>query len=215
MKLSIIIPTLKIDDRLERLVMSIPQELRERVIIVNGGPETYSFKELNLINSNPGRGLQLATGANFASGEWLFFLHGDSQLPKSWLKVLAKHVDHDPDKAFTFRLRFDDQGFFPRLLEYWVRFRCFAFALPYGDQGLFISKDLYDDIGGYKDMPLMEDVDIIKRIGRARLIVGSDEVITSAEKYNKFGYLFRMIWNGFCLLLYKLGVDPATIKKIY
>ncbi|MBT5766639.1 glycosyltransferase family 2 protein [Emcibacteraceae bacterium] len=215
MKLSIIIPTLKIDDRLERLVMSIPQELRERVIIVNGGPETYSFKELNLINSNPGRGLQLATGANFASGEWLFFLHGDSQLPKSWLKVLAKHVDHDPDKAFTFRLRFDDQGFFPRLLEYWVRFRCFAFALPYGDQGLFISKDLYDDIGGYKDMPLMEDVDIIKRIGRARLIVGSDEVITSAEKYNKYGYLLRMIWNGFCLLLYKLGVDPATIKKIY
>lgn len=215
MKLSIIIPTLKIDDRLERLVMSIPQELRERVIIVNGGPETYSFKELNLINSNPGRGLQLATGANFASGEWLFFLHGDSQLPKSWLKVLAKHVEHDPDKAFTFRLRFDDQGFFPRLLEYWVRFRCFAFALPYGDQGLFISKDLYDDIGGYKDMPLMEDVDIIKRIGRARLIVGSDEVITSAEKYNKYGYLLRMIWNGFCLLLYKLGVDPATIKKIY
>ena len=215
MKLSIIIPTLKIDDRLERLVMSIPQELRERVIIVNGGPETYSFKELNVINSNPGRGLQLATGANFASVEWLFFLHGDSQLPKSWLKVLAKHVDHDPDKAFTFRLRFDDQGFFPRLLEYWVRFRCFAFALPYGDQGLFISKDLYDDIGGYKDMPLMEDVDIIKRIGRARLIVGSDEVITSAEKYNKYGYLLRMIWNGFCLLLYKLGVDPATIKKIY
>ena len=215
MKLSIIIPTLKIDDRLERLVMSIPQELRERVIIVNGGPETYSFKELNLINSNPVRGLQLATGANFASGEWLFFLHGDSQLPKSWLKVLAKHVDHDPDKAFTFRLRFDDQGFFPRLLEYWVGFRCFAFALPYGDQGLFISKDLYDDIGGYKDMPLMEDVDIIKRIGRARLIVGSDEVITSAEKYNKYGYLLRMIWNGFCLLLYKLGVDPATIKKIY
>ena len=215
MKLSIIIPTLKIDDRLERLVMSIPQELRERVIIVNGGPETYSFKELNLINSNPGRGLQLATGANFASGEWLFFLHGDSQLPKSWLKVLAKHVEHDPDKAFTFRLRFDDQGFFPRLLEYWVRFRCFAFALPYGDQGLFISRDLYDDIGGYKDMPLMEDVDIIKRIGSARLIVGSDEVITSAEKYNKYGYLLRMIWNGFCLLLYKLGVDPATIKKIY
>ncbi|WP_438994634.1 TIGR04283 family arsenosugar biosynthesis glycosyltransferase [Pseudemcibacter sp.] len=215
MKLSIIIPTLKFDDRLERLVMSIPQELRERVIIVNGGPETYSFKELNVINSNPGRGLQLATGANFASGEWLFFLHGDSQLPKSWLKVLAKHVEHDPDKAFTFRLRFDDQGFFPRLLEYWVRFRCFAFALPYGDQGLFISKDLYDDIGGYKDMPLMEDVDIIKRIGSARLIVGSDEVITSAEKYNKYGYLLRMIWNGFCLLLYNLGVDPATIKKIY
>jgi len=215
MKLSIIIPTLKFDDRLERLVMSIPQELKERVIIVNGGPETYSFKELNVINSNPGRGLQLATGANFASGEWLFFLHGDSQLPKSWLKVLAKHVEHDPDKAFTFRLRFDDQGFFPRLLEYWVRFRCFAFALPYGDQGLFISRDLYDDIGGYKDMPLMEDVDIIKRINRARLIVGSDELITSAEKYNKYGYLLRMIWNGFCLLLYKLGVDPATIKKIY
>lgn len=211
MTISIIIPTLKIDDRLETLLRQLPED----VIIVNGGREIYSFNQYNIINSNPGRGLQLATGAKFAKGEWLFFLHGDSILPKGWQSILEKHIKNDPDKVLAFRLRFDDDGFFPRLLEYWVRFRCFAFAMPYGDQGLFISRTLYDEIGGYHDMPLMEDVDIIKRVGGARLKMSPYEIITSAEKYNKYGYLFRMVRNGFCLTLYKMGVSPETIKKFY
>ncbi|MCC3860019.1 glycosyltransferase [Pseudemcibacter aquimaris] len=211
MSITIIIPTLKIDADLERLLDVLPDD----VIIVNGGHETYSFKDRNVINTNPGRGLQLASGARFAKGDWLFFLHADSQLKRGWMQEMADHMENHPDKAFAFRLRFDDDGFFPRLLEYWVRFRCWAFAMPYGDQGLFISRELYDEIGGYNDMPLMEDVDIIKRIGRSRLRVSDHEIITSAEKYNKYGYIIRMFRNGFCLALYKLGVDPATIKKIY
>lgn len=211
MTVTVIIPTLKIDDELAFLLDALPDD----VIIVNGGHETYSFKDHNVINTNPGRGLQLKTGAQFAKGDWFFFLHADSKLKKDWMSVLADHIKTHPDKAFAFRLRFDDQGFFPRLLEYWVRFRCWAFALPYGDQGLLISRDLYTEVGGFNDMPLMEDVDIVSRIGRQRLRVGSYELTTSAEKYNKYGYLPRMFRNGFCLLLYKLGVDPATIKKIY
>lgn len=211
MSVTIIIPILKIDKQLLHLLDELPED----VIIVNGGHETYSLKDRNIINTNPGRGLQFKSGAQFAKGEWLFFLHGDSKLKMEWMQVLAEHMDNHPDKAFAFRLRFDDQGFFPRLLEYWVRFRSSAFALPYGDQGLFISRTLYDEVGGFNDMPLMEDVDIVRRIGRNRLRVGSHELITSAEKYNKYGYLFRMIRNGFCLLLFKIGVDPAIIKKIY
>lgn len=211
MSVTVIIPTLKIDDDLAQLLEVLPDD----VIIVNGGHETYSFKERMIINTNPGRGLQLKSGAQFAKGDWLFFLHADSKLQEGWMAVLADHMENHPNKAFSFRLRFDDQGFFPRLLEYWVSFRSSAFALPYGDQGLFISRALYDEIGGYNDMPLMEDVDIVRRIGRNRLRTGLHELITSAEKYNQYGYLFRMIRNGFCLLLYKIGVDPATIKKIY
>lgn len=211
MSITIIIPTLKLGEDLERLLDGLPDD----VIIVNGGRETYSFKDRIIINTNPGRGLQLKSGAQFATGDWVFFLHADSTLTKGWMKTLADHTENDPDKAMAFRLRFDDDGFFPRLLEYWVRFRCWAFALPYGDQGLLISRGLYDEIGGYNDMPLMEDVDIIKRIGRARLKISDHVIITSAEKYNKYGYILRMFRNGFCLLLYKLGIDPATIKKIY
>lgn len=211
MSITIIIPTLRVDEALESLLEQLPRD----VIVVNGGPETYSFKDRNIINCNPGRGLQLKTGAQFAKGEWLFFLHADSELSTGWWNVLEQHMKSDADKALAFRLRFDDDGFFARLLEHWVRFRCWLFALPYGDQGLFISRDLYDAVGGYSDMPLMEDVDIIKRIGRARLKMSAHVMTTSAEKYNKYGYLIRMVRNGFCLLLYKLGVDPATIKKIY
>ncbi|HPF46870.1 MAG: glycosyltransferase [Alphaproteobacteria bacterium] len=211
MSITIIIPTLGFDDRLERLLAQLPDD----VVIVNGGPETYSFKDHMIINTNPGRGLQLKTGANFATGDWLFFLHGDSILTEGWTKTLVEHMENHPGKALAFRLRFDDEGFYPRLLEYWVRFRCWAFALPYGDQGLFISRALYDDIGGYTDMPLMEDVDIIRRIGRSRLRLSDQVMITSAEKYNKYGYILRMFRNGFCLLLYALGVDSALIRKIY
>ncbi|MDG1859021.1 MAG: glycosyltransferase, partial [Emcibacteraceae bacterium] len=132
MSITIIIPTLKIDDDVERLLDSLPED----VIIVNGGDQTYSFKDHYIINTNPGRGLQLKTGATFAKGDWLFFLHDDSGLTKGWMQVMADHVQACPNKAFAFRLKFDDQGFFPRLLEYWVRFRCKVFALPYGDQGL-------------------------------------------------------------------------------
>jgi rSAM/selenodomain-associated transferase 2 len=209
--ITVIIPTLKIDDDLEQLLNILPED----VIIVNGGMETYSFAKHNIINSNPGRGLQLKTGAAFAKGEWLFFLHGDSVMTKGWSDTIKDHIKNEPNKAMAFRLQFNDDGFFPRLLEHWVQFRCWAFALPYGDQGLLISRALYDELGGYNEMPLMEDVDIIKRIGRDRLKMSNHVMITSAEKYNKHGYLFRMIRNGFCLLLYKLGVDPATIKKIY
>ncbi|MBT5186690.1 MAG: glycosyl transferase, partial [Kordiimonadaceae bacterium] len=143
--ITIIIPTLKIDDQLERLLKTLPND----VIIVNGGLETYSFAEYNIINSNPGRGLQLKTGAIFAKGDWLFFLHGDSVLCKGWIDTLQRHTEDQPEKAMAFRLRFNDDGFFPRLLEHWVRFRCWAFALPYGDQGLLISRSLYDQVGGY------------------------------------------------------------------
>lgn len=211
MSITIIIPTLKMDQALERLLGQLPAD----VIIVNGGAETYSFKDYNIINTNPGRGLQLKTGAGFASGDWLLFLHSDSVLTTGWREELQVHMSESADKALCFRLKFDDEGFFPRLLEYWVRFRCHVFALPYGDQGLFISRALYDNVGGYNEMPLMEDVDIIKRIGKSRLICSKQVIITSADKYNKYGYLFRMIRNGFCLLLYKLGVSPAAIKKIY
>lgn len=211
MSITIIIPTLKLDEDLERLLDGLPDD----VIIVNGGRETYSFKDHTIINTNPGRGLQLKSGAQFAKGDWLFFLHADSTLTNGWMQTLADHTKVDPDKALVCRLRFDDDGFFPRLLEYWVRFRCWAFALPYGDQGLLISRTLYDEIGGYNDLPLMEDVDIVKRIGRSRLKLSDQIISTSAEKYNKYGYILRMFQNGFCLLLYKLGVDPAIIKKIY
>lgn len=211
MSITIIIPTLRLDNTLRKLLLQLPSD----VIIVNGGTDTHSLKKNNIINCNPGRGLQLKTGARFAKGDWLFFLHSDSMLADGWQNALQKHMKTDGNKALVFSLRFDDIGFFPRLLEYWARFRSYAFALPYGDQGFFISRKLYEDIGGYNDMPLMEDVDIIQRIGRKRLKLSSAIITTSAKKYIKYGYLIRMVRNGCCLVLYKLGVDPSIIKKIY
>ena len=211
MSITIIIPTLRLDNTLKKLLEQLPSD----VIIVNGGTDTPSFKISNIINCNPGRGIQLKTGGRFAKGDWFLFLHYDCILSDGWQNALKKHIKNDSNKALVFKLRFDDVGFFPRLLEYWVHFRSNAFALPYGDQGLFISRKLYESIGGYNDMPLMEDVDIIRRVGRKRLKLSAINITTSADKYIKYGYLVRMIRNGFCLILYKLGVEPSIIKKIY
>ena len=96
-----------------------------------------------------------------------------------------------------------------------VRLRCSIFALPYGDQGLLISSRFYKQIGGYKPLPLMEDVDIIRRIGRRKLALLKTPALTSYARYRKDGH-FARIWRNFtCLALHFMGVSPEKIAKRY
>jgi hypothetical protein len=88
-------------------------------------------------------------------------------------------------------------------------------ALPYGDQGLLIHRQLYAEIGGYREIVLMEDVDIIRRLGRSRLIRFDVDAVTDAGRYLRAGYGRRMLRNGLCLLLYFLGLPPHLIKRLY
>jgi len=96
-----------------------------------------------------------------------------------------------------------------------VALRAKFFALPYGDQGLLIRRDLYDRLGGFADMPLMEDVDLIRRIGRQRLIYLKSTALTSAARYQAAGYLRRPLRNLFCLSLYFMHVPPRLIARLY
>ena len=93
--------------------------------------------------------------------------------------------------------------------------RCARFGLPYGDQGLLISRRHYDRIGGFRPMPLMEDVDIIRRIGRANMDVLNSRVVTSADRYRRGGWWGRPIRNMFCLGLYFLRVPPRILVRLY
>jgi len=121
-----------------------------------------------------GRGTQLAEGAKAARrGRWLMFLHADTVLEEGWHNEVRSFIEacemRGREQAAAFAFRLDDFGPRARLLERMVALRCALFALPYGDQGLILSRRLYDSLGGYREMPLMEDVDLIRRIGRARL----------------------------------------------
>jgi hypothetical protein len=88
-------------------------------------------------------------------------------------------------------------------------------ALPYGDQGLLISRRLYDAVGGYRPMPLMEDVDLVRRLGRARLHPLGASMLASARRYRRDGYWRRPLRNLCCLALYFAGVPPRVIARMY
>jgi hypothetical protein len=124
----------------------------------------------------------------------------------------------DPEnqlRAGYFRFALDDEATAARLLEYAVAGRSRLLGLPYGDQGLLIGRGFYESLGGFKRIPLMEDVDMVRRIGRRHLQALDVVALTSAERYRRDGYLRRPLRNLFCLGLYSVGVSPKRIDTLY
>jgi len=215
--LSIVIPTLNAEQGLKRLLAQTVNTA-DQMVISDGGSVDGTLQaavDCTVIQGPAGRGEQLKRGAEYATGDWLLFLHADSLLTDDWQQIVSNHMTSDPNQAMVFRLRFDDDHVMARLLERIVRLRCWLLAMPYGDQGLLISRQLYDEIGGFQDIPIMEDVDIVRRVGRQRLTFSQHEIITCADKYRRKGYLRRMFRNLYCLCLYHLGVAPEKIRKVY
>ncbi|GBD48158.1 group 2 family glycosyl transferase [Methylopila sp. Yamaguchi] len=163
-----------------------------------------------------GRGAQLRRGAGLATGDWLLFLHADTHLEAGWSAAAARFAIHAGDNgAAAFAFALDDDAPAARRLESAVRWRVRLLALPYGDQGLLISRAFYDRLGGYADFPLMEDVDLARRIGRRQLTILPVRAVTSAARYRRDGYLRRMARNALCLALYLGGASPARIARLY
>ncbi len=224
--LTVIIPTLNADatlaDTLDHLRAGARAADIGEIIVADGGsarqpqakPLEAGFPRVKVITSAPGRGVQLEAGALHAKGDWLLFLHADTLLGEGWADAVQAHV-RSSNQAAAFRFALDDEGYKARALEAVVRWRCRLLALPYGDQGLLILRTLYDEVGGFKPVPLMEDVDLIRRIGRKRLVFLDVPAITSASRYRQEGYARRVARNLLCLSLWALGVSPQRIAKIY
>jgi len=223
--LSIVIPTLNSADGLETLLKGLA-EGRERnivgeIIIVDGGSDDETRRLANhfgarVFYSKKGRGPQLRAGGEEANGKWLLFLHADTRLTPIWFKAVQQFIDEgNENKAAVFRFAFDDTSKSAKLIERGVDLRWKLFGLPYGDQGLLISKKLYHDIGGYKPIPLMEDVDIVRRIGKKRLELLPARAFTSAIRYQQYGYLLRAMRNLCILTLYFCGAPPRWLAKLY
>ena len=223
--ISIIIPTFNSAQTLEATLSSIFSNglgTEVEVLIVDGysEDETWGIASsfgAKLVVASRGRGIQLAKGAEEAKGEWLLFLHADTILtPKCW-EDLVQFIDTDKNlqQVAIFHLSLADIAVRARFLEWIVRLRTKFLGLPYGDQGLFIHRKLYTSIGGFKDLALMEDVDIARRIGRQRFVLLDSKVTTSAIRYKKHGYLLRILRNVFCLALFYMGVKNSFIVRIY
>ncbi len=223
--LSIIIPTLNaashLPGTLSALVPGAIVGLVKELVVIDGGSgdETLAIVDeagANVITTEKGRGPQLVQGGKSAKADWLLFLHSDTVLAESWIDEVGEFIrDNDRHKAAVFRFALDDRRRRARILETIVKLRCKLFSLPYGDQGLLISRHLYDEIGGFKPLVLMEDVDIIRRIGRSRLHYFQTTATTSAERYKRDGYIVRMARNAKCLMLWFAGIAPDKILDRY
>ena len=190
------------------------------VLVVDGGStdDTAAVAGAGgarVMSSAPGRGTQLAAGAAEVRGDWLLFLHADTVLEAGWAQALAAFFAKARDQAAYFRFRLDDDAPAARRVERLVAWRCRVLGLPYGDQGLALSRNLYTAFGGYPDQPLMEDVYLARRLGRSRLVALDPAAVTSARRYREGGYWRRPARNLFCLMLYLLGTPPRAIRKIY
>lgn len=218
---SVILPTLNSAASLQRAVNAV-KSLRPEIIVTDGGSEdaTRIIAEKAggiIVASEPGRGRQLSAGAAAATGDWLLFLHSDTILNTEAVSAISGFILEPKHTrcAGYFSLAFDETSRPAMRTAKIANWRSRVFGLPYGDQGLLVHRDIYRKIGGYSSIPIMEDVDIIRRLGRRRLKLLRGQAITSAERYRRAGWSRRSLKNLGCLALYFLGVSPNRIAAIY
>ena len=224
--LSIIIPALDaaacLGATLDSLAEARSSGLAGEVVVVDGGSVdgTVALARAwgaRVVQAPRGRGPQLAAGALAARGDWFLFLHADTCLAGGWGEVAGRFI-RDPAmarQAGAFALRFDSPAAQARRLEHAVAWRSRWLGLPYGDQGLLLARSLYFELGGFRPLPLMEDVEFVGRIGRRRLKVLASHAITSASRYERDGWIRRSARNLACLALWYLGVPAERLRWLY
>jgi rSAM/selenodomain-associated transferase 2 len=168
-----------------------------------------------VVSAPRGRGGQIAAGVAAARGDWLLLLHADTVLAPDWAGAAAAFMARGPDRAAYFRFALDSSDPRARRLEKRVAWRCRRLGLPYGDQGLLIARALLDAAGGVGALPLMEDVDLVRRLGRRRLVGLDVAAVSSAARWQREGWRRRSARNLACLALYFAGVPPRLIARLY
>ena len=221
--LSIVIPTLNAAKELPKTLDCLSLDgFAVEFIIADGGssdetPKIAAEKGAKFTATLGGRCTQLNLGAQYSTGDWLLFIHADTRPQPGWNYIVNNFIEKPENRfhAAYFRFALNDGNPAARRLEKIVNWRCRTLGLPYGDQGLLISKEFYQLLGGFLPIPLMEDIELIRRIGPKRLIQLSSSAVTSADRYRNGGYWLRPAWNLFCQGLYFAGLPPRIIAGLY
>ncbi|MEM1395845.1 MAG: TIGR04283 family arsenosugar biosynthesis glycosyltransferase [Pseudomonadota bacterium] len=234
-KLSIIVICRNEADRIEATLASLNDELSGQtsqtgkpefdfeIIVVDGGSSDATIElvlraGIKVVMCEPGRGRQLRKGAMTATGDWLLFLHADTRLEAGWAKIVAEQISGRPDHMAAFQLAFEQRSILLDLIAFGANLRTRLRSLPYGDQGVLVSAKNYEALGGYKEMPLFEDVDFVDRFtsafGRSKLDLLSGKAITSSARY-AVGPLKRVFRNATCLRMYRAGKPLDQIVRAY
>ena len=222
---SIIIPVLNeaslinsIIDHIDKLVCHEKPE----IIVVDGDPEAGTLRAIThdhvrKIKSPRGRGRQMNEGAKGTKGDVLLFLHADTELPLDALRLIATAMQDKRYAAGAFDLGIKSERFIFRVIESSASLRSRVTSIPFGDQAIFIRKYYFEQIGGYKDIPIMEDVEIMGRIKKrgGKIVVIRQKVLTSSRRWEQEGILRCTFRNWLLQMLYILGISPHTLSKFY
>ena len=220
-KLSVIIPVLNEAKTIARTLDNL-QKTGVEIIIVDGGSTDQTVEIAQnmgvktILSPEPGRSMQMNTGAKYATGDILLFLHADTKLPLNYLQCVEETLKKPNTIAGAFSLKIKSQNPLLRVVEKGVNARSRFLQMPYGDQGIFLKKETFETIGGFPNLPLMEDFQLIlnlKKQGKIRL--AKAPVITSARRWEKLGVIKTTLINQMVILGYFFGVSPEKLKQWY
>lgn len=219
--LSVVIPTLNEAEILPRTLERVRRAEGIEIIVADGGScdDTRSLaaeEGATVLEVGGGRAAQLNAGAARAAGRHLLFLHADTLLPDGYADMIRQTLENPAVTAGAFRFRTDGEGLSIRLVEWGTNLRSTAGRRPYGDQGLFLEKRVFDELNGFPELPIMEDYEFVRRLRkRGRIITVGAPAITSARRWRRLGPLRTTLRNQLVILGYRAGVPPARLARFY
>jgi rSAM/selenodomain-associated transferase 2 len=221
-RISIIMPVLNESANLQRAIESTQPSDNIEVIVVDGGStddtcQVAAALGVQVIVSPAGRSKQMNLGAAAATGDILLFLHGDSRLPLGFDRLIRQVMCRkEAPIAGAFRLGIDAPQRSLRWVERGVNWRSQVCQMPYGDQGIFLSAKVFQEIGGFPDLPIMEDFELIRRLRqRGKISIVPQPVMTSARRWLQKGILKTTSINQLMVVGYLGGVSPARLVALY
>jgi len=224
-KFSIIVPVFHEGNRINDLIdhlNSLDSKESFEIIVVDGDRERDTLKTIQSnrvikIFSEKGRAKQMNAGASIAKGDILIFLHADTELPTHALKKIESVIEKRGYAAGAFDLGIQSNKLMFKVIAFLGSLRSRLNRIPYGDQAIFLRTEYFHNIGGYKEIPLMEDVELMRRIKRSgkKIWILYDRVMTSPRRWEKEGAIYCILRNWILQALYFLGVSPHKLVNFY
>jgi uncharacterized protein len=219
--ISIIIPTLNEERFVERTLQSVHGADNVEIIVVDGGSRdatrAISTRAGAKVMTVPGgRAVQMNAAAAVSRGRILLFLHADTLLPANYAQSIRAALDEPATVAGAFRFQTDGAGIATRLLELATDIRSRHFGWPYGDQGLFLEKRVFDEEGGFAGLPIMEDFEMVRRLRRrGRIVTLRDPIVTSSRRWERLGIIRTTTINQVVVAGFLLGIPPEMLRRLY